>query len=244
MLCEDKVAIVTGAAGKGIGRSIALTLAREGARVIVNYLTSETSAQSIVNYIVRKGGQAVAVQADVFAQDGCKHLVTSALDQFGQVDICVIGPGGGWHPESPDKLDVTGALADLHADIAPIFYLMPLVLPSMYARNWGRLVGIALHPTKLPPAYAYNVGKAARAEAFRLAQDPAWTNGVTINTVAPGPISQIETIDEAIDQCNHGESWKTRKDISPQDVAEGVAFLCSEKANYITGCVMPYMFKG
>jgi 3-oxoacyl-[acyl-carrier protein] reductase len=243
MLCKDRVAIVTGAAGQGMGRSIALTLAREGAKVVVNYRTSDDSARQIVDYIVSQGGSAMPVQADIITPQGCQYLVESVLRVYGRVDICVIGPGGGWHPEPPDRLDVTGALADLHADVAPIYYLMPLVLPGMYERKWGRLVGVSLHPTKLPPAYAYNVGKAARAEAFRLAVDQAWAGGVTVNTVAPGPVSPIGSLEEAIDQCNHGEAWQNREDISPQDVAEGVAFLCSEAANYVSGCVIPYVFK-
>ncbi|MCU0523126.1 MAG: SDR family NAD(P)-dependent oxidoreductase, partial [Anaerolineae bacterium] len=65
MSCEGKVALVTGAAGSGLGRSIALTLAREGARVVVNYRTSDGSAYAIVEHIERNGGQAVAVAADV-----------------------------------------------------------------------------------------------------------------------------------------------------------------------------------
>ena len=244
MICDGKVAIVTGAAGKGMGRSIALTLAREGAKVVVNYRTSEDSAHAIVEYINGQGGEAVAVQADIFTPEGCKHLVQTSIEIFGRIDIGVIGPGGGWHPEPPDKLDVSGALEDLHADVAPIYYLMPLLLPGMYERKWGRLVGISLHPTKLPPAYAYNVGKAVRKEAFRLAQDQTWLHGVTVNTVAPGPVSPIETLELAIDQCLHGKTWQNRKDVSPQDIAEGVAFLCSEDANFVNGCVIPYAFNG
>jgi NAD(P)-dependent dehydrogenase (short-subunit alcohol dehydrogenase family) len=60
MTCKNKVAIVTGAAGNGMGRSIALTLAREGASVVVNYLTSQDSAQAIVKYITDQGGNAIA----------------------------------------------------------------------------------------------------------------------------------------------------------------------------------------
>ena len=69
MLCEGKVAIVTGAAGKGMGRSIALTLAREGAIVTVNYLTSVNEASTVVNHIKSQGGKAMAFQADVNRQD-------------------------------------------------------------------------------------------------------------------------------------------------------------------------------
>jgi 3-oxoacyl-[acyl-carrier protein] reductase len=68
MSCTGKVALVTGAAGSGLGRSIALTLAQEGARVVINYRTSEASAQEIVECIAQRGGEAIAVAADVFVQ--------------------------------------------------------------------------------------------------------------------------------------------------------------------------------
>ena len=129
--CKDKVALVTGAAGHGMGRSITLTLAREGAQVVVNYHTSEDRAHAIVDHITRRGGQAIAVQADVFDPDGCQQLVDTTLERFGQVDICIVGPGAGWHPEPPEGLASAGALADVHQEVAPLFYLMPLVLPGM-----------------------------------------------------------------------------------------------------------------
>lgn len=242
MSCEGKVALITGAAGSGMGRSIALTLAREGANVVVNYRTSEESAKAIVNYIESRGGSAITVQADIFKADGCKKLVDAAVDGFNQVDICIVGPGGGWHPEPIDRLDPTAALEDVHHEIAPLFYLMPLVLPDMYKRKWGRLIGIALHPTNLPPAYCYNVGKAARAQVLLLAQDQAWPNGVTVNIIAPSPVPAIKSLKEAIEQCDHGPAWQKRTTASPQDIAESVAFLCSEAGRFITGCVLPFMF--
>jgi NAD(P)-dependent dehydrogenase (short-subunit alcohol dehydrogenase family) len=240
MICEGKVAIVTGAAGSGMGRSTVLTLAREGAKVVVNYRTSKESAKAIVDYIESRGGSAIAVQANVFEADGCKKLVDMAVERFNQVDICMVGPGGGWHPQPIDKLDPTATLEDVHHEIAPLFYLMPLVLPDMYKRKWGRLIGIALHPTKLPPAYSYNVGKAARAQALLLAQVQAWSYGVTTNIIAPSPVPAIKSLEEAIEQCNHGTAWQKRITTSPQDIAESVAFLCSEAGRFITGCVLPF----
>lgn len=242
MICKDKVVIITGAAGSGMGRSIALTLAREGAKVVVNYRTSEENARAIVDHIESRGGSAVAIQADIFEAEGCKKLVDVAAEKFGQVDICIVGPGGGWHPEPIDRLDPSAALEDLHHETAPLFHLMPLVLPGMYKRKWGRIIGIGLHPTKLPPAYSYNVGKAARAQALLLAHDQAWRNGVTVNIIAPGPVPAIKTLKEAIEQCDHGPAWQNRSTTSPQDIAEGVAFLCSEAGRFITGCVLPFLF--
>jgi len=242
MNCAGKVAIVTGAAGSGMGRSIALTLAREGARVVVNYRTSERSAKAIVGHIERHGGRAIAIQADIFDAGGCKKLVDATVEGFGQVDICVVGPGGGWHPEPLNGLEPAAALEDLCHEVAPLFCLMPLVLPGMYERQWGRLIGVAMHPTKVSPAYAYNVGKAARVQALLLAQEETWQRGVTVNVIAPGPVAAIEGLEEAIEQCDHKAGWRQRMDVSPQDIAEGVAFLCSEAGRFITGCVLPYLF--
>ena len=240
--CEGKVAIVTGAAGSGMGRSIALTLAREGAKVVVNYRTSQEAAESIVDQIKIGGGTAVSVQADIFEAQGCKKLVNAAIDRFGQVDICILGPGGGWHPELIDRLELDGTMEDLQHQISPLISLLPLILPGMYERNWGRVIGIAMHPNKLSPAYAYNLGKAARLQALLLASEQAWQHEVTINIIAPGPVSDIKSLEEAIEHSEHGTRWQTRSNISPQDIAEGVVFLCSDAGKFITGCVVPYLF--
>jgi NAD(P)-dependent dehydrogenase (short-subunit alcohol dehydrogenase family) len=244
MMCSGKVAIVAGAAGKGMGRSIALTLAREGASIVVNYRTSADSAAAIVAHIESRGGRALTFRADVTEPEQCRALVDAATETFGQVDICVIGPGAGWHPESIDKLDAIGALDDVQKELAPIYHLMPLVLPGMSERQWGRLLAIALTPPYNSPAYAYNVAKAARAQALQLARDAAWSGGVTLNTIGPGPVGELASLDEAIEQCDHGLAWQQRGTASPQDIAEGVAFLCSEAGNFISGAVLPYLYRG
>jgi NAD(P)-dependent dehydrogenase (short-subunit alcohol dehydrogenase family) len=242
MELNDKVALVTGSAGKGMGRSIALTLAREGAKVTVNYRTSKDQAQAIVDHIESHAGNAIAVQADVFEADGCARLVDETLVHFGRIDICVINPGAGWHPEPVDKLDSAAAIEDVQHEVAPFLHLMPLVLPQMYERKWGRIIGIALLPPYDSPAYSYNVGKAARVHALLSVRDQAWRNGVTVNVIAPGPVAAIESLSEAIEQCEHGSAWQKRSNTSPQDIAESVAFLCSDAGRLITGCVLPFLF--
>jgi NAD(P)-dependent dehydrogenase (short-subunit alcohol dehydrogenase family) len=227
-----------------MGRSIALTLAREGARVVVNYLTSADSAASVVAHIENQGGRAVAVQADITQREQCARLVEDSNRAFGQVDICVIGPGGGWHPEPIDQLDSAAALDDACRELAPIFHLMALVLPSMYERKWGRLVSIALLPPYDSPAYAYNVAKAARVQASLIARDSAWKHGVTVNTIGPGPVAAIDSLEKAADYCRHGSAWSGRATTSPQDIAEAVAFLCSEAGRFISGAVLPFMYRG
>jgi NAD(P)-dependent dehydrogenase (short-subunit alcohol dehydrogenase family) len=242
MELKDKVALVTGSAGKGMGRSIALTLAREGAKVAVNYRTSKEQAKATVDHIKSHAGNAIAVQADVFEADDCAHLVNETIEHFGRVDICVVNPGAGWHPEPVDKLDSSAAIEDIRREVAPFLHLMPLVLPQMYERKWGRIVGISLLPPYGSPAFSYNVSKAARTHALLLARDQAWLNGVTVNVIAPGPVSAIESLSEAIELCDHGPAWQKRPNTSPQDIAESVAFLCSDAGRFITGCVLPFLF--
>ena len=243
MLCKDKVAIVTGAAGSGMGRSIALTLAREGAMVVVNYLKSSDSAAAIVGHIKEQGGRALAFQADITKHASCEMLVDATVSAFGRVDICIIGPGGGWHAEAVDKLDSSGALDDVHRELAPIYHLMPLVLPGMFERQWGRLIAISLTPPYDSPAYAYNVAKAARTHAMLIARDSTWARNVTVNIIAPGPVAQIENLELAVEQCKHGPAWQDRVTASPQDIAESVAFLCSDAGAFISGAVLPFMYR-
>ena len=242
MRLKDKVALVTGSAGNGMGRSIALTLAREGAKVAINYRTSKDEAQAIVNHIKSRAGNAIAIKADVFEANDCRNLANATIEYFSRIDICIVNPGAGWHPEPIDKLDPSATIKDVQNEVAPFFHLMPLVLPQMYKRKWGRVIGIALLPPYDSPAYSYNVGKAARTHALLQARDEAWRNGVTVNIIAPGPIPAIESLTEAIEQCDHGPTWQKRTNTSPQDIAESVAFLCSDAGRFITGCALPFLF--
>lgn len=242
MKLNGKVALVTGAAGNGLGRSIALTLAREGASVIVNYRNSAEKARQIVEHILAEGGKAAAVQGDIFTQEGCQQLASTAIQHFGQIDICVIGPGGEFDVQPIEKTDTDAALKNMHDETAPIFYMMRATLPSMYERGWGRLIGISSHPDKLSPSFTYNAGKMARMQTLLLAVDEAWKHGVTINVIAPGPVLPTNNFDEAVGLSEHNSNWQNRKNVTPQDIAEAIAFLCSEEANYISGTVIPFLF--
>ena len=225
-----------------MGRSIALTLAREGAKVVVNYRSSEEMAKSVVDHITGCGGEAMAVQADVFTAEGCKKLVDAAVEKFSRVDICIINPGAGWHPEPPDKLDPAGALDDAQAELAPIYHLAPLVLGGMYERKWGRIIGLSLVRPFHSPAYAYNVAKAARTHALLAMRGETWKHGVTVNVIGPGPVTGIDELAQAVELCDHGPAWANRTNVTPQDIAEGVALLCSDAGAFISGAELPFMF--
>jgi 3-oxoacyl-[acyl-carrier protein] reductase len=242
MSCGGKVAIVTGAAGKGMGRSIALTLAREGASVVVNYRTDVDKANAVADYIENRGGKALPFRADVTELDQCQEMFEATIKEFGRVDICIVNPGAGWHDEPVENLDVPGSLDDVNQELAPLYNLMSLVLPGMYERKWGRIIGISLALHASSPSYAYDAAKAARTGALRRAAQEAWQHGVTVNIIAPGPVAEIPRFDTAVELCEHGKKWVGRHNVTPQDIAEGVAWLCSESSNFITGCELPYSF--
>lgn len=242
MVCKGKTAIVTGASGKGMGRSIAMTLAREGANIVINYLSNEARAIETVQFIKNHGGNAEAIQGNVFSKEDCGKLADSAISSFGRIDICIIGPGAGWNPEGLLKLNPQAAIKDVSQELAPVYNLLPLVLCDMEKRKWGRIIGIASNMTIPSPSYSYNAAKSARIEALKLAVGSAWEIGVTVNVIAPGPVNEIAGIEQAYGYCMHKSGWHERKGITPQDIAESAAFLCSDSARYITGCVLPYMF--
>lgn len=242
MSSDKKVAIVTGASGNGMGRSIALTLASQGISTVINYLKNEETAREIVSCIQANGGSATAIQANIFNQTDCQKLIDKTLETYDKVDICVIGPGAGWNPENLMELNAQKSLEDINREVAPIYQLLPLVMADMHKRHWGRVIGIASNMTIPSPAYAYNVAKSARTEALLAAVNEAWKIGVTVNVIAPGPVDPIASFQEARAYAFKTEHKTQPNKVTPQDIAEGVAFLCSERANYISGCVLPYLF--
>jgi len=92
LLTSNKVAIITGAS-RGIGRATAIVLAKEGAKVVINYLSSEEKAYDVVQEIKESGGQAIAVKADVAQSDDVKRLTEETIEQFGSIDILVNNAG-------------------------------------------------------------------------------------------------------------------------------------------------------
>lgn len=240
--CQGRVALVTGA-GQGIGRCIALTLAREGAAVAINYVQDDVAAGDLANHIVARSGKAIAIRADAYAPDDCGCLVRQATQALGPIDICIVSPGAGWRMGPVHKLDPASAAEDVRREVAPLFALLPLLLPGMYERKWGRLIcmSMLLNHAYNAHALSYEAGKAARTAATRFLRDQAFPHNVTVNVVAPGPVARPQTLAQAVELCDHGPAWCARPDLNAQDVAEGIAFLCSDAGRHITGCELTYV---
>lgn len=237
---KGKVAIVTGACGGGIGRSTALTLAREGYTVVLNYRSQSQAASQLERVIANMGGTALPVRGDVFCKAGCVRLVEQTLEAFGRVDVCIIGPGAGWNCEPVEELDSLAALADVEQETAPLYHLLPLIVPEMAKRHWGRLIAFSSNMDCPSPSYSYNAAKCARAQAVLRAAPALWEKGITANVISPGPVDPFDSLEEAVNACRNrkGEGRK----ISPQEIGEAVAFLCSSQADCITGNELKFQF--
>lgn len=241
MSIEGRVALVTGASGRGIGRSTALTLARDGAEVIVNYRERDDRAASVAREIERMGRQAVAIQADVADADAVNVMFEKARARFGHVDIVVNSAGGPWKPQDVTEIAPEHLREVLRDEVEATYNLLRAALPEMRERQWGRFVSIGGHMAddwRFGPPDApldYPLGKAARHWLTRTLAPGERGYGITINAVAPGPITYV-SLEQAL-AAVRGE----RPDVegnTPQDVAEVVALLCSDQAARVTGAVI------
>jgi NAD(P)-dependent dehydrogenase (short-subunit alcohol dehydrogenase family) len=257
MSLEGRVALVTGATGSGVGRSIALTLARDGAAVVVNYRQARTMrregermiigdgdkrAAEVAAAIERMGRRALAYRADVTDAKQVRSMFDAARAALGAVDIVVASAGGPWKPQEVTEVEPGHLRRVLAAEIESVYHLLAACLPAMRDRSWGRVLLVGGHMAddwRFGPPDApldYPLGKAARHWLARTLGPREAAHGVTINAVAPGPMERL-SLDDALSALEGGP--EARQPGSPQAVAEVVAFLCSEAGGRVTGAVLP-----
>jgi 3-oxoacyl-[acyl-carrier protein] reductase len=236
------VALVTGSS-RGIGRAIALRLAREGAKVAVNYRKRGDAAAEVVKQIREEGGDAEAFQADVSRPEDVEKLFASVEEVMGPVEVLVNNAGWGFF--KPVAL-MEEQLWDRHisVNLKSVFLCTKRALPAMLKRGWGRIVNIASVAglVGLPGLAAYSAAKAGVIGFTKaLAAELAGT-GVTVNAVAAGfvrtemGVSFFALVGLDPDKWA-SEETATGRLVEPEEVAEVVAFLASDKAAGITGQV-------
>ena len=239
---EGRVALVTGAGGAGMGRSIALTLARDGADIALNYRRAREAAAATAAAIEAMGRRALLVAADVGDAVSVDALVRETVEQLGTVDILVNSAGGPWKSQDVTEIEPEHLRRVIAREIEATFYLLRAVLPGMRARGWGRVISIGGHMAddwRFGPPDApidYPLGKAARHWLTRTLAPRESGRGITINAIAPGPTPRA-SFEEALSALR-GPRAAAAGNV-PQDIADVAAFLCSDAAARVTGAVIP-----
>ncbi len=242
---EGRVALVTGSTGDGMGRSTALTLARDGAHVVLNTgtnrRTTDAANRRLVKAIESLEVRAFLVVADTTNAAAVRRMFETAKRELGPVGILVNNAGGRWDPRRDlTKVDDAFWRDVLRAEIDGMFQTIKTALPDMRRRRWGRIVNLGMERSEefMEGPYDYTVGKIARHGLTRILSEVEMPHGVTINAVAPGYIPSF-TFDEALDAIHHGRTWARRDHGTPQDVAELIAWLCREDSRFVKGAIIP-----
>ncbi len=228
---QGQKALVTGASG-GLGRAIALQLARDGAEVIVHGRDAARGAAT-VEAIQAEGGRARFVSGDLSDPADIKRLI----ENVGEIDVLVNNAGfATWGPTA--DLDVAGFDAMFASNVRAPFYLVAALAPGMAARGTGSIINIGSMAGSLGlnGAAAYGATKAALASLTQAWAAEFSPRGVRVNTVAPGPVYTRTDARELFDTL--GATTALKRAAEPAEIAEVVAFLASPRASYVTGATI------
>jgi 3-oxoacyl-[acyl-carrier protein] reductase len=244
---KGKVALVA-AASKGLGRATAEELAAEGANLVLCARTDETLQQTCAAIRAASGVQVLGVAADVANPADVTRLVQTALAEFGQLDILVTNAGG--PPAGTfEQHDAAAWDAATRLLLTSVVELTRAVLPGMKARGWGRILNVTSITVKQPVG-GLLLSNSLRAAVTGLARTLATEVapfGITVNNILPG-YTRTERVEhlasatatrEGISEAAATERWTSeipmRRLGEPREFAALAAFLCSERASYITG---------
>ena len=242
------MAIVTGAS-QGIGRAIALTLAAEGADVVL-VARRLPGLEAVAAEVAALGRRAQVVQADVASPDGAAAVVAATIESFGRVDILVNNAGKG-HPQAMLELTDADWHASFELNLMSAVRLSLACVPHMKERGWGRIVNVSSRVGREPDPYfaPYSAAKAALINFSKNLANAFSKHGVLTNCIVPGLI-RSEAVDEAA-RTSAAATGQTVEEVfaatlkkrpipagrigEPDDVAGLVGLLVSEHGSWITG---------
>lgn len=238
-MLENKVALVTGAS-KGIGREIAMTLAKEGASVIINYNGSRERAEEVKNSIESEGGKAFLYPCDVSDFQSCEAMAKDIVKTHGRLDI-LVNNAGITRDNLIMKMKEEDFDAVLNVNLKGTFNTIRHFSRQMLKQKSGKIINISSVSGILGNAGQANYA-ASKAGVIGLTKTMArelCSRGITVNAVAPGFVEteMTEVLSENIKEaaCKQIPLGRFGK---PSEIAAMVAFLASEKADYITGQVI------
>ncbi len=239
MSLRNRVAVVTGGT-RGIGRGIALGLARQGAKIALVYRANKAAAQMALRDLQAVGADCLAVETNIADPARADQLIKTVADRYGRIDVLVNNVGDfRWGTLAESSVDEWSSIFD--SNVMTVFYTCRATLPIMRKGRWGRIVNLgavgaerAFGQAKIS---AYAAAKAAVVALSRsLALEEA-KNGITVNVVNPSSIDEKDlTLEEA--RKLKDARYPIGRPPTVDDVAAAVSFFASEEAEYVTGQVV------
>lgn len=236
MHLDGKVIIVTGAS-RGIGRSVAIEMAKLGAKVVINYAGNAAAAEEVKNSIVSAGGQAIVIKADVANVEAVEAMVKETVDTFGRIDVLINNAG-----ITRDNLLMRMREEDwdavLNINLKGVFVCTKAVSRIMMKQRAGKIINMTSVVGLMGNAGQanYSAAKAGVVGFTKSMAKELASRGITVNAIAPGFINTDMTavLSEKVKEDLAGKIPAGRLG-NPEDVAAAVAFLASDAASYITG---------
>ena len=239
MSLRNRVALITGGT-RGIGKGIALGLAREGARIAIVYRANKAAAQAALRELQAVGADCVAVETDITESARADQLVKTVADRYGRLDVLVNNVGEfRWGTLADSSVEEWTGIFE--SNVTTVFHMCHAALPPMRKGRWGRIINLgavgaerAFGQAKIS---AYAAAKAAVVAMSRsLALEEA-KNGITVNVVNPSSIDEKDlTLEEA--RKLKDARYPIGRPPTVDDVAAAVSFFASEEAEYVTGQVV------
>jgi NAD(P)-dependent dehydrogenase (short-subunit alcohol dehydrogenase family) len=233
---EGKVALITGA-DSGIGRAVAIAYAREGADVVISYLSEDEDAQDTAGWVEKAGRRAVVVPGDISSAAHCRELVARTVDELGRLDVLVANAA---YQMSHDTLEEVSDEEWEHTfatNIHAMFYLVKAALPHL--GEGSSIIGSSSVNSDMPsPQLApYAATKAAIANFCASLAQLLGPRGIRVNSVAPGPIwtplIPSTMPEEKVEQF--GDNTPLGRPGQPAELAGTYVLLASDDGSYISG---------
>lgn len=247
---KGRVAVIT-AASSGLGKATAIELAAEGARVVINARREDELGKTADEIRSATGAEVLAITGDVTNEDHVRQLIAEAADRFGTVDVLVANAGG---PPAGffDDFTATDYRKAVELNLISTINLCREAVPHMRKSNWGRIVAITSIAAKQPVENLIlsNTARAGVLGFMKSLSQQIAASGITVNTVCPGyhlterlkGLAPLTAKKEGISVDEVYAQWAASTPMNrigdPKEFAPVVAFLCSERASYITGTVI------